>query len=95
MAEPFTLDGHDIYVTASLGIAVYPGDGSEPEELLKNADTAMYRAKEQGHNNYQFYLPEMNERAMQRLQLETSLRGRSSETNSCCTTSRRSTLPPA
>ena len=59
---PFELDGHEVYVTASIGIAVYPGDGDDADTLLKNADTAMYRAKEQGRNGYQFYLPQMNER---------------------------------
>jgi predicted signal transduction protein with EAL and GGDEF domain len=75
LAEPFTLEGHQSYITASIGIALYPGDGEEPEILVKNADTAMYRAKESGRNNYQFYLPQMNERLMERLKLENLLRG--------------------
>jgi len=75
LAEPFRLDGHDVYVTASVGIAVYPADGDSPDALLKNADTAMYRAKERGRNGYQFYLPQMNERAAERLRLEAQLRG--------------------
>ena len=62
-------------MTASFGIAMYPGDGGDPETLLKNADTAMYRAKERGRNTFQFYLPKMNERAVERLHLETLLRG--------------------
>ena len=74
LAQPFDLDGRETYVTASLGIALYPGDSEEPERLLMNADIAMYRAKDQG-NSYRFYLPEMNERAAERLQLETELRG--------------------
>ncbi|OGA25690.1 MAG: hypothetical protein A3I02_09765 [Betaproteobacteria bacterium RIFCSPLOWO2_02_FULL_67_26] len=75
LTAPFDLGGHQAYISASIGIAVYPGDGGEPDILIKNADTAMYRAKEQGRNGYQFYLPQMNERLMQRLQLEARLRG--------------------
>ena len=75
LADPFTLDGHQAYVTGSIGIALYPADGEEPDVLVKNADTAMYRAKESGRNNYQFYLPQMNEWLMERLKRETLLRG--------------------
>jgi diguanylate cyclase (GGDEF)-like protein len=75
LAAPFDLDGHQTYVSASVGIALYPSDGAEPDTLLKNADTAMYRAKEQGRNCYRFYLPQMNERLMARMQLEARLRG--------------------
>jgi diguanylate cyclase (GGDEF)-like protein/PAS domain S-box-containing protein len=74
LAAPFDLDGQQIHISASIGIALFPGDGTEPDTLVKNADIAMYRAKEQGRNGYQFYLPEMNERLMQRLKLETRLR---------------------
>ena len=55
LAGPFHLDGHEAYVTASIGIALFPVDGEEADALMTNADTAMYRAKEQGRNNYQFY----------------------------------------
>jgi diguanylate cyclase (GGDEF)-like protein/PAS domain S-box-containing protein len=75
LTAAFEFDGIQAYVTASIGIALYPEDGGDPDVLLKNADTAMYRAKEQGRNNYQFYLPQMNERLMQRLQLDAQLRG--------------------
>src|ERR1700722_1472765 len=75
LSRPFRLDGQDIYVSASLGIGIYPTDGTEADELLRNADTAMYRAKERGRNTFQFYLPEMNERSAERLALETQLRG--------------------
>jgi len=75
LAAPFALDGHEAYVSASVGIALHPTDGDDPDIVLKNADTAMYRAKQQGRNGYQFYLPEMNERLMERLQLEAKLRG--------------------
>jgi len=71
----FNLNGHDAYISASIGIAICPVDGNTPDALLKNADTAMYRAKEQGRNNYQFYLPKMNDRVAEQLQLETQLRG--------------------
>jgi diguanylate cyclase (GGDEF)-like protein len=75
LSRPFRLGGQDIYVSASLGIGIYPTDGNEADELLRNADTAMYRAKERGRNTFQFYLPEMNERSAERLALETQLRG--------------------
>jgi diguanylate cyclase (GGDEF)-like protein/PAS domain S-box-containing protein len=75
LVAPFDLDGNQIYISASIGIALSPGDGSGPDALVRNADTAMYRAKEQGRNSYQFYLPQMNERLVERLTLEARLRG--------------------
>jgi diguanylate cyclase (GGDEF)-like protein/PAS domain S-box-containing protein len=75
LSRPFRLGGQDIYVSASLGIGIYPTDGMQADVLLRNADTAMYRAKERGRNTFQFYLPEMNERSAERLALETQLRG--------------------
>jgi diguanylate cyclase (GGDEF)-like protein/PAS domain S-box-containing protein len=75
LSRPFNLDEQDIYVSASVGIGIYPTDGTHADELLRNADTAMYRAKERGRNTFQFYLPEMNERSAERLALETQLRG--------------------
>jgi len=75
LAESFELGGHKLYVSASVGISVYPVDGREPDTLLKNADTAMYRAKESGRSTYQFYLPQMNERAVARMRIEADLRG--------------------
>ena len=74
VAQPMTIEQHTFFVTASIGVAVYPGDGMEPDQLLKHADIAMYRAKESGRNNFQFYTPVMNERALERLQLEGALR---------------------
>jgi diguanylate cyclase (GGDEF)-like protein len=68
------LEGHDIYVSASIGMSLFPDDASEIPEWLRNADTAMYYAKERGKNTYQFFLPEMKGRALNRLTLETSLR---------------------
>ena len=74
-AEPFMLNDSQAYVTASVGIALYPGDSSDQDELVRDADTAMYRAKELGRNNFQFYRASMNERAHEKLNLENDLRG--------------------
>lgn len=68
------LAGQDVYIGFSMGISVYPHDGRDPETLLKNADAAMYRAKANGRNQYQFYAPEMNARGQELLALETDLR---------------------
>ena len=70
----FLLEGHDVYVTASIGISLFPYDGEDIETLLKNAGAALYRAKMQGGNNYQFYTCDMNDKALKRLALESSLR---------------------
>jgi EAL domain-containing protein (putative c-di-GMP-specific phosphodiesterase class I) len=75
LSQVFELEGQEVYVSASLGISIYPGDGVNADGLLRNADTAMFQAKEQGPAIYQFYLPQMNERAMARLTMETQLRG--------------------
>ncbi len=75
LSQPFELDGQEVYISASLGISIYPGDAADAESLLRNADTAMFQAKEQGPAIYQFYLPQMNERAVARLKIETQLRG--------------------
>lgn len=72
--EPFLVEGHELYVTTSVGIAVYPDDGITHETLIKNADTAMYRAKDLGRNSYQLYTPAMNARSFERLAMESSLR---------------------
>jgi len=74
LAEPIVIDGHELFVTCSAGISIYPQDGNDVETLLKNADTAMYRAKDHGRNNFQFYTAEMNERVNERLAVENSLR---------------------
>jgi diguanylate cyclase (GGDEF)-like protein len=74
VAEPLTIDGKELYVTASAGISLYPQDGRDVDTLLKNADAAMYRAKEHGRSNFQFYTSEMNERVNDRLALEHALR---------------------
>lgn len=73
-AEPFRLGGHDFYVTASIGIAVSPGDGTDAGMLLKNADIAMYRAKSQGKNTFQFFSAEATASTFEQLMLESALR---------------------
>ena len=70
----FPLAEHEVYVTASIGISVFPYDGDDPETLLKNAGAALYRAKKQGGHNFQFYTADMNALALKRLTLESSLR---------------------
>jgi len=70
----FQFTAQELHITTSLGIALYPYDGEDADTLLKNADTALYRAKEQGRNNYQLYSPAMNARAFERLALENALR---------------------
>ncbi len=74
LAHPFRIDGREIFVNASIGIAIYPYDGEDFEMLLMHADTAMYKAKEQGGGSYQAYSRAMNASALQRLTLEHSLR---------------------
>jgi diguanylate cyclase (GGDEF)-like protein/PAS domain S-box-containing protein len=74
VAQPMVIEGHDFYPSGSIGISLYPRDGQDSQTLLKNADTAMYRAKEAGRNNFQFYASEMNARALDRLKLESGLR---------------------
>ncbi len=74
LSAPFDLGGYKSYVTASVGIAVHPADGQDADSLLRNADTAMYRVKSRGRNGYQFYMPEMNDRAVERLEMENDLR---------------------
>jgi len=74
MAPAFRLDGHELVVTPSIGITIFPDDAGDMRSLLKNADTAMYRAKEQGGNCFQFYTADMNDKAYEHLVLETSLR---------------------
>lgn len=74
MNQPFIIDGHEMFVTTSIGIAIYPQDGEDIEELLKNADTAMYRAKEQGRNNYRYYTSDMNAKAVEHLIMENRMR---------------------
>jgi len=72
-SHPFRVEGHELFVTASIGISIFPGDGEEVETLLKCADSAMYRAKELGRNQAQMFTASMNERYGRRLALEQSL----------------------
>jgi diguanylate cyclase (GGDEF)-like protein/PAS domain S-box-containing protein len=74
VAEPHSVDLHDLHVTTSIGVSVYPDDGLDAETLIKNADTAMYQAKENGRQSYQFFKPAMNARAVERQSIEESLR---------------------
>jgi diguanylate cyclase (GGDEF)-like protein len=74
LREPFVLDGRELYVTASIGISVFPDDGVDAETLVKNSDIAMYRAKDLGGDGYQLYRMEMNSRIEERFALESSLR---------------------
>jgi diguanylate cyclase (GGDEF)-like protein/PAS domain S-box-containing protein len=74
VVEAHFIDQHDLHVTASIGVSVYPDDGMDAETLIKNADTAMYQAKENGRQSYQFFKPAMNARAVERQSIEESLR---------------------
>jgi len=73
-AEPFNVDGETVFITASIGMALCPADADNADSLVRNSDTAMHRAKQQGGNNCQFFTREMNEKAMQRLSVERDLR---------------------
>ncbi|MCH7998066.1 MAG: EAL domain-containing protein [Chloroflexi bacterium] len=74
LRQPWVLNGHEFRITTSIGIAMFPSDGEDADSLLSNADTAMYRAKDQGRDNYKLYTPAMNARIVERLALENSLR---------------------
>ena len=74
VAEAHPIDQHDLHVTTSIGLSVYPDDGLDSETLIKNADTAMYQAKERGRQSYQFFKSAMNVRAVERQSLEEGLR---------------------
>ena len=72
--EPLIIDSHQLYVSLSIGVSIYPNDGTDTDTLIKNADAAMYKAKQSGRSNYQFYTADMTERAFERIVLETQLR---------------------
>ena len=74
LTRPFDIDGQELTVSASIGIALYPGNGADVDVLLKHADTAMYDAKNEGRNDFRFFTPDMNSRAYARLMIENALR---------------------
>jgi diguanylate cyclase (GGDEF)-like protein/PAS domain S-box-containing protein len=74
VAEAHSIDQHELHVTTSIGVSVYPDDGQDAETLIKNADTAMYQAKENGRHSYQYFKPAMNARAVERQTIEEGLR---------------------
>ncbi len=74
LQESMVIGDNELYITSSIGVSVYPDDGSTPEELLRNADAAMYKAKDEGRNSFQFYTQDMTERAFQRVLMEANLR---------------------
>jgi diguanylate cyclase (GGDEF)-like protein len=73
VAQPHSIDHHDLHVTASIGVSIYPDDGLDADTLIKNADTAMYQAKENGRRSFQFFKPAMNVRAVERQFIEEGL----------------------
>jgi diguanylate cyclase (GGDEF)-like protein/PAS domain S-box-containing protein len=74
LAETYFMGPHNLHITSSIGVSIYPDDGSDAETLIKNADTAMYQAKENGRQSFQFFKPEMNVRAVERQSIEEDLR---------------------
>lgn len=72
--SPFRIGGHDLFLSASVGISIFPDDGTSVGDLLRNADTAMYRAKDLGRGHYHFYTPEMTRNAQERIKIEMLLR---------------------
>lgn len=74
LAEPFVLDGHQVFTSASIGICVWPGGNADPEALMRKADAAMYQAKEKGRNTVAFFTRELDDRATERSRLEVQLR---------------------
>ncbi|MFZ6673127.1 diguanylate cyclase domain-containing protein [Undibacterium sp. Xuan67W] len=84
LAAVHSIANNELHVTTSIGISIYPADGSDAETLIKNADTAMYQAKEKGRNNFQFFKNEMNIRAVERQVIEANLRYALERKNSFC-----------
>ena len=91
VAQPWVIDEGEFNVTCSVGIAVYPADGAEAEALLKNADSAMYRAKEGGGNSFSFFTNELNVLMTERLGWKAACVAHWNASSSCCTTSPAST----
>lgn len=74
LSRPYLLDGHEVSITPSIGISVYPDDGTDIDVLVRNADAAMYEAKQRGRGQFQFFTSDMNARALERIQIEAVLR---------------------
>lgn len=74
LSQPYFIGAHELYVTTSIGISLYPDDGHDAESLIRSADTALYQAKSKGRDNYQFFKEEMNARAVERQSLEVDMR---------------------
>lgn len=74
ISEVIHIENHTLYLTSSIGISIYPQDGTEPDNLLKNADAAMFRAKDEGRNNFQYYSADMTQLAFERVVMEASIR---------------------
>jgi diguanylate cyclase (GGDEF)-like protein len=72
--EPIVIEGHELFITLSIGVTIFPYDATTADVLLKNADSAMYKAKSEGRNTYEYYTPEMTVKAMERVKMESSLR---------------------
>lgn len=94
IAEPIHIDEQLLYVTSSIGLAIYPTDGKDSKTLLINADAAMYNAKDAGRDNFQFYKAEMDTKVHERLSLQEQLRTAIVRSESCCSINRRSTCGP-
>jgi len=82
-SEPIQINGHSVYTTICIGISIFPTDGEGKVQILQNAETAMYRARETAHNTYQHYKPSMNEQSLERLTLENDLRSALSRNELC------------
>ncbi|MGH8490767.1 MAG: putative bifunctional diguanylate cyclase/phosphodiesterase, partial [Gammaproteobacteria bacterium] len=74
VTAPFTVLGHELHISSTIGVSLFPKDGADPETLIKHADTALYQAKDRGRNRYQFFDPRMNAHAQKRLLVENGLR---------------------
>lgn len=89
ISQPYQISRHEVRISASIGIALYPGDGQTRHELMINADAAMYHAKDQGRNGYCFFESSMNANAQEQLQLLHDLRQALSAGSWSCTTNPR------
>jgi len=94
VGEPYDIDGHQVVIGTSIGIAMGPTDGATPDELIRNADLALYRAKGEGRGTFSFFEPEMDGLMQARRAMETDLRKAQAGANSSCSTSRSSIWRP-